>query len=149
MKNSWSLLVGATLGAVAGYVVGVLTAPKAGEETIQDIQDSFNDFKKKTQESLETLSQEIQFLPQNVQDIENIFGEVNQDTSALFYSLEDLIKQKHSLVGQEDADDYWDSIENLGDEILDAMLQKLKDTKYNTKAVKENILDYAQDQLAL
>ncbi len=37
---SKKFLLGATIGAIAGFVTGILTAPKSGKETRQDIKDA-------------------------------------------------------------------------------------------------------------
>ena len=38
-KITKKVLIGTALGLAAGYVAGILTAPKSGKETRQDIKD--------------------------------------------------------------------------------------------------------------
>lgn len=46
-------IVGAALGAVAGVAAGVLTAPKAGKETREDIKVKAAEFKEETTRRVE------------------------------------------------------------------------------------------------
>jgi len=44
------LLAGVGLGAIIGAAAGLLFAPKAGEETRDELNDKFNELKSKTEE---------------------------------------------------------------------------------------------------
>jgi len=47
MKKGTGLALGAIIGAAIGGVAGILTAPKSGKETRQDIKDKVGDAKAK------------------------------------------------------------------------------------------------------
>ena len=47
MAKTSKFAVGAILGAAAGLVAGILTAPKSGKETRQDLKNKAGDMKEK------------------------------------------------------------------------------------------------------
>lgn len=51
--------IGAMLAGVAGYVTGILTAPKSGKETREDIADKAEDLKEGAQEQLQSIHDEL------------------------------------------------------------------------------------------
>lgn len=53
------MLVGAALTAAAGYVVGVLTAPKSGKETRRDIQQKALQVRRQSEKRLKSLHSEL------------------------------------------------------------------------------------------
>jgi gas vesicle protein len=55
--RKWAL--GALIGGVTGYVGGILTAPKSGKETREDIVDKAEDIKNDTRVELENLQDDI------------------------------------------------------------------------------------------
>jgi gas vesicle protein len=55
--RKWAL--GALIAGVAGYVGGILTAPKSGKETREDITDKAVDIKNDTRVELENLQDDI------------------------------------------------------------------------------------------
>jgi gas vesicle protein len=55
--RKWAL--GALIAGVAGYVGGILTAPKSGKETREDIADKAEDIKNDTRVELENLQDDI------------------------------------------------------------------------------------------
>lgn len=53
------LAIGAAVAAVAGFVTGVLLAPKSGKETRQEIKDGADKAKKKASAEVEHLKKEV------------------------------------------------------------------------------------------
>lgn len=53
------LALGAAIGVVAGFVTGILTAPKSGKETRQDIKKTANNVKREAEKKLKELSVEL------------------------------------------------------------------------------------------
>lgn len=53
------LAIGALLAAAAGYVAGILTAPKSGKETRKDLADKAEDLKETAEEQLEHAHDEL------------------------------------------------------------------------------------------
>ena len=58
-KDSSKIALGAFIAAVAGYVAGVLTAPKSGKETREEIKDSANLTKREIEKDLKTVHLEL------------------------------------------------------------------------------------------
>lgn len=58
-NNAKKFAVGALLAGVAGYVAGILTAPKSGEETRDDIKDAAVQTKAQAEKQLKELHAEI------------------------------------------------------------------------------------------
>jgi gas vesicle protein len=56
------LAIGTAVAAAAGYVVGILTAPKAGKETRQDLKDGAAKGKAKVEEQLQRAQDELKSL---------------------------------------------------------------------------------------
>lgn len=56
------LALGAAIGVVAGFVTGILTAPKSGKETRQDIKKTANNVKREAEKKLKELSGELTVL---------------------------------------------------------------------------------------
>ena len=53
------LAIGAAIAGVVGYVSGILTAPKSGRETREDIADKAEDIKEGTEEQLQNAHDEL------------------------------------------------------------------------------------------
>ena len=60
-KNSSikTLAIGGTIAAVAGYVAGLLTAPKSGKQTRGDIKDAANETYAKAEKELKKLNSDL------------------------------------------------------------------------------------------
>jgi len=58
-KNTRRIAAGALIGGIAGYVAGVLTAPKSGKETRQDIQKAASKAKTLGERKLKELHSEL------------------------------------------------------------------------------------------
>lgn len=54
-----SFAIGALIAGVAGYVTGVLTAPKSGKETREDIVDKAEDIKHGAEDQLQSAQEEV------------------------------------------------------------------------------------------
>lgn len=66
--NGRKIAAGALVAAAAGYIMGVLTAPKSGKETREDIANKAEDIKDDTIEQLENLQDELSELLQNAKN---------------------------------------------------------------------------------
>ncbi len=62
------LALGAVAGALAGYVTGILTAPKSGKETRADIADKAGDIKDDAAAELKKADEELKELLQAAKD---------------------------------------------------------------------------------
>lgn len=58
-KDNRKIAVGAAVAAVAGYVAGILTAPKSGKETRKDIQSAAVKAKTETEKKLKEMHSEL------------------------------------------------------------------------------------------
>lgn len=58
-KNNRKVAVGAVIAAAAGYVAGILTAPKSGKETRKDIQTATLKAKSEAEKKLKELHSEL------------------------------------------------------------------------------------------
>ena len=54
-SGGWALLGGLVVGAVGGFLVGVMVAPKAGEESREKLGDSIGDIRERTTDIIENL----------------------------------------------------------------------------------------------
>lgn len=59
MSNNKKWALGAIFAGVGGYVAGILTAPKSGKETCQDIKDEATKLKAEAEKSLKKLHTEL------------------------------------------------------------------------------------------
>ena len=57
--TSRKLAIGAALAGAVGYVTGILTAPKSGKETREDIADKAEDIKEGAEDQLQNLHDEL------------------------------------------------------------------------------------------
>ena len=53
------IAIGAAVAGVAGFLAGILTAPKSGKETRQDIKKTANNVKREAEKKLKELSAEL------------------------------------------------------------------------------------------
>jgi len=70
-KQAGRFALGALIAAAAGYVAGILTAPKSGEETRKDIKDATNKKVTELEKLLKQKHTELSGLIQNVADKAN------------------------------------------------------------------------------
>ena len=61
--TSRKLAIGALIAGAAGYIAGLLTAPKSGEETREDIVDKAGDLKDQAAEELKKAHDELDDQP--------------------------------------------------------------------------------------
>jgi gas vesicle protein len=59
MGKTKNVAIGAAIAGVAGYVAGILTAPKSGKETRQDIKDKAIKTKLEAEKKLKTLHSQL------------------------------------------------------------------------------------------
>ncbi|MDB5162876.1 MAG: exported protein of unknown function [Candidatus Saccharibacteria bacterium] len=72
-----NLAIGAVIGAIAGFVSGVLLAPKSGKETRQEIKDGANKAKDVTVEKAEELKGKATKIANDVSDkAKDVAGDV-------------------------------------------------------------------------
>src|SRR3990172_768897 len=62
------IALGAFFGAIAGFVTGILTAPKSGKETRADIAEKVSEVKQEGVEQLQNLHDELDELVQSAKD---------------------------------------------------------------------------------
>lgn len=62
------LALGALIAGVAGYVTGILTAPKSGKETRKDISDKAGQAKQETEQALQSAHDEVTDLIQQTKN---------------------------------------------------------------------------------
>ena len=58
-KEGKNVLAAVIVGAAVGYVAGILTAPKSGKETREDIKNAAEKYKNEAAQRLENLRQEL------------------------------------------------------------------------------------------
>ena len=58
-SNGKNVVAAVILGAAAGYVAGILTAPKSGKETRQDIKNTADKYKSEAEQKLQLLRDEL------------------------------------------------------------------------------------------
>lgn len=58
-KNTKNVVLGVVIAAAAGYVAGVLTAPKSGKETREDLKNAASATKKQLEEKLKSLQGDV------------------------------------------------------------------------------------------
>ena len=58
-KNSKKFAIGAIIAAGVGYVTGILTAPKSGKETREDVKNAAINAKREAEKKLKSLHSEI------------------------------------------------------------------------------------------
>lgn len=58
-RTGRKLAIGAALAGAVGYVTGILTAPKSGKETREDIAEKAEDIKEDAEEQLQTAHDEL------------------------------------------------------------------------------------------
>ena len=68
MANNKKWALGAILAAIGGYITGILTAPKSGKETRQDIKDEAVKLKSEAEKKLKQLHTELDKLIAEVKD---------------------------------------------------------------------------------
>ncbi|MDO8591526.1 MAG: YtxH domain-containing protein [bacterium] len=66
--TSRKLAIGAALAGAVGYVTGILTAPKSGKETREDIADKADDIKESAEEQLQIAHDELSELIQTAKN---------------------------------------------------------------------------------
>jgi len=79
-NNGRNLAVGALLVGLAGYVAGILTAPKSGKETRKDIQKKAAKAKSEAEKKLKSLHSEIsELITAGKKNAKNISGSLKGD----------------------------------------------------------------------
>ncbi|RTK93731.1 hypothetical protein EKI60_05300 [Candidatus Saccharibacteria bacterium] len=58
-KDTKRFAIGTLIAAAAGYVTGILTAPKSGKETRQDVKDTATKAKREAEKELKKLHSEV------------------------------------------------------------------------------------------
>lgn len=97
IKKSKALAVGAAVAA-AGYVAGILTAPKSGKETREDIKNSANSVKLKAEKQLKALHSELNDkIKQGEELSDKARGKANAELKAALDKAKDA-KQKARVV---------------------------------------------------
>lgn len=91
MGKAKTFALGAVFAAAAGYVVGILTAPKSGKETRRDIKDAAQHGMTEAERQLKRLHTELtMLLNQANREIETLKGKGRDE-------LEEVIKVSHQV----------------------------------------------------
>jgi gas vesicle protein len=77
-SNAKTMAIGAAIAAVAGYITGVLTAPKSGKETRDDIKNTANKGLTEAERELKKLHTELNEL---ITDVKEKGGDLSDKTS--------------------------------------------------------------------
>lgn len=110
MKNTTKrFAVGTLLAAAAGYLAGILTAPKSGKETRQDIKDATEKTIQETEKQLKKLHTELSdLLLQAKAKAEKLSGKAKEEMDLVVKNTH-MVKEKAreilSAVHEGDADD--------------------------------------------
>ena len=75
MRKSYAFFAGVFFGTLAGYLIGILSAPRSGEETRQDLSDKAIELRERAGETAGRLRQEISLGRQNVAETVMSAGE--------------------------------------------------------------------------
>jgi gas vesicle protein len=67
-KSAKKWAIGAAVAGVVGYVAGILTAPKSGKETRQDIKSTAAKVKRETEKKLKTAHSDLNRVIEEVKD---------------------------------------------------------------------------------
>jgi gas vesicle protein len=82
-KFAKNFAIGTALAAVAGYVAGLLTAPKSGKETRQDIKDTANKSVAEAEKELKKLHTELNsLLNESKQKGNSLKGKASKELNA-------------------------------------------------------------------
>lgn len=109
-KKSW---IAVTIGAAAGFVTGILTAPKSGKETRKDIKDAASKIATETEEKLKQLYKNYSKHAKTLEaQIKKVSGkskkeliELQQHVVAVRKKIKDLLSDIHDgLAESDDAD---------------------------------------------
>lgn len=84
MVTKKDIAVGALVAGAAGYVFGILTAPKSGKETRQDIKDAAVKAKKQAEHKLKDINDELNQLIERAGELaEQTKGKASQEFEKL------------------------------------------------------------------
>lgn len=117
-ESNKKIAVGAIIAGAAGYVVGILTAPKSGKETRQDIQKTAAKAKAEAERRLKSLHSELTTL----------IGRAKKSTTKL---------QRSAAVEYNKAIDKAQNAKHKASEILSALHEGDADDEDLQKAVKD------------
>jgi|SRR5581483_2589571 len=117
-KTGKKIAVGAVIAGVAGYLAGVLTAPKSGKETRQDISDKAVDIKDGTEQQLKNAQK----------DLENLLDNTKSKTVALNSKARD--EYNEAIVKAKDA-------KHKASEVIKAVKKGSSDQPELDKALKQ------------
>lgn len=88
-KNSEKAFLALVVGLAAGYAAGILTAPKSGAETREDLKQAADKFKKEANDKLSELQGELDHL------IDEANAKAKELTGKAKKELEDVVDKAH------------------------------------------------------
>ena len=132
-KRTKRIAIGTVVAAAAGYVAGILTAPKSGKETRQDIKDATNNAVAEAEKQLKKAHTELNTLLNEAKaEGAKLKGEALKDyekAAATAKAVKEKTREVLSAIHEGDADD-----KNLQKAINEANKAVTHLKKYITKA---------------
>lgn len=108
-KLAKKFAVGTAVAALAGYVAGLLTAPKSGKETRQDIKDTANKSVTDAEKELKRLHTELNgLLDESKQKSKDLSGKASKELNAIVDKAKDSKEKARtvlSAIHEGDAED--------------------------------------------
>lgn len=93
-KNTKKFAIGTAIAAVAGYLAGILTAPKSGKETRQDVKNTAIKAKTEAEKDLKKLHSEITDQINRAKKIATKFGDDHKKDIDKLMSKASVAKEK-------------------------------------------------------
>lgn len=108
-NNGRKFAIGAAIAAAAGYVAGILTAPKSGKETRKDIQDTAVKAKHQAEKQLKKLHSDLDgLIAQGREAAKKLTGKSKDEWFKLVgmaTSAKETVREVLSAIHEGDADD--------------------------------------------
>lgn len=93
-KDSKRFAIGAAIAAGAGYLAGILTAPKSGKETRQEVKDTASKAKRDAEKELKKLHSELTSHLDKAKKVALDFGQEHKDDMSKVVAKASAAKEK-------------------------------------------------------
>lgn len=139
MSKGKRLGLGIVLGAIGGVITGLLTAPKSGKETIQDLKDKAVEVKGSAERKLKEAHKELDKVSKDAKDkAKNLQGKAKEEMDELGKKADDLKdKAKNAITSIKSGDD--DSDDATVDQLLKDLVA-IKDKIAHKAKTAKNIV---------